>query len=465
MGKLRLIVLCAGVIFLNDMSATETFSLDTLLEGIRSEYQSEKIEDSRRIENFALAKSDQEAALNDIKVILSEQEDKAQRLEQTFNKNDKALINLESALTTRMGTLKELLGTVQQTISATQGQFESSITQVEFPDRIKMLEDLGMKVASTTQLISVDELENLWFELQREMTESSKVKMLSATILNERGMEEKTLIERVGLFNLISEDRYLTFNPLSQKISVLERQPGGKHLSYLEKFYERTNGYSQFSIDPTRGQVLELLNRMPYISDRIGQGGLIGYIIIFLGTVGVLLGINRFVSLAKMKRDIHLQIASPRLIETNPMGRILIAYEDCRDADAETVELKLTEALLHEIPFIKKRLIFLKTIAVVAPLLGLLGTVTGMIITFQSITLFGTGDPKLMAGGISQALVTTALGLITAIPILLAHTMLATRVSAISHLLEEAVTSPIASHAIPKINHLGTSTDESIIKP
>ena len=164
-----------------------------------------------------------------------------------------------------MGTLKELLGTVQQTISATQGQFERSITQVEFPDRIKMLEDLGMKVASTTQLISVDELENLWFELQREMTESSKVKMLSATILNERGMEEKTLIERVGLFNLISEDRYLTFNPLSQKISVLERQPGGKHLSYLEKFYERTNGYSQFSIDPTRGQVLELLNRMPYI--------------------------------------------------------------------------------------------------------------------------------------------------------------------------------------------------------
>ena len=202
------------------MSATETFSLDTLLEGIRSEYQSEKIEDSRRIENFALAKSDQEAALNDIKVILSEQEDKAQRLEQTFNKNDKALINLESALTTRMGTLKELLGTVQQTISATQGQFESSITQVEFPDRIKMLEDLGIKVASTTQLISVDELENLWFELQREMTESSKIKMLSATILNERGMEEKTLIQRVGLFNLISEDRYLTFNPLSQKISV-----------------------------------------------------------------------------------------------------------------------------------------------------------------------------------------------------------------------------------------------------
>jgi biopolymer transport protein ExbB len=230
----------------------------------------------------------------------------------------------------------------------------------------------------------------------------------------------------------------------------LEQQPIGKHLDHLEKFYEGTDEYEQFSIDPTRGQVLELINRMPYLSDRIGQGGLIGYIIIFLGLVGVLIGIDRFVSLAKMKQDITTQIASPQVIDSNPMGRILVAYEDCRDADSETVELKLSEALLYEIPFIKKRLVFLKTIAVVAPLLGLLGTVTGMIITFQSITLFGTGDPKLMAGGISQALVTTALGLTTAIPILLAHTMLGTRVSAISQLLEEAVTSIIASHTIPK---------------
>lgn len=465
MSKLKLIVLCAGVFLLNDISVAETFSLDTLLEGIRSEHQSEKIQDSRRIENFLLAKSDAEAALEDIKVSLSEQENKAQTLEQTFNENDEAINNLESALVTRMGTLKELLGTIQQTVSATQSQFETSITQIEFPDRIKTLENLGMKVASTKQLISVNELETLWFELQREMTESSKIKMFSTTVLNERGMKEKMLIKRVGLFNLISEDRYLTFNPLSQKVSVLGRQPVGKHISYLEKFYGQTDDYEQFSVDPTRGQVLELLNRMPYLSDRIGQGGLIGYIIIFLGLIGVLLTVNRFVSLAKMKRDILFQIANPELVESNPMGRILIAYEDCRDADAETVELKLGEAVLHEIPFIKKRLVFLKTIAVVAPLLGLLGTVTGMIITFQSITLFGTGDPKLMAGGISQALVTTALGLIIAIPILLAHTMLGTRVSAVSHLLEEAVSSLIASHASPKINHLGTSTDESIIKP
>jgi biopolymer transport protein ExbB len=453
-NKLKLIIFCAGVFFLYDISATETFSLGTLLESIKSEHQSERIRDIHRIENFEIEKKDHEAELKNIQLILAKEEKKAQSLEQTFNKNDKTIINLESALITRMGTLKELLGTIQQTTSATQAQFENSITQIEFPDRMKMLEDLRIKVASTKQLVSLNELENLWFELQREMTESSKIKMFSATVLNERGMEEKALIKRVGLFNLISEKKYLTYNPLSQKINILERQPTAKHLRYLEKFYGSTDSYEQFSIDPTRGQVLELLDRMPYLSDRVGQGGLIGYIIILLGLVGVLLGIDRFVS----------QITNPRPKTSNPLGRILTTYKSCRDADSETVELKLSEALLREIPVIKKRLVFLKTIAVVAPLLGLLGTVTGMIITFQSITLFGTGDPKLMASGISQALVTTALGLITAIPILLAHTMLGTRVSAISHLLEETVTSLIASHTMSKINHAGTSTDESVIK-
>lgn len=464
MNKLKLILFCVGVFFLNDIPATETFSLGTLLKSIKSEHQSERIQNIHRVEIFEIEKKEHEVALKNIKLILAEEEKKARRLEQTFNKNDKTIVNLESALITRMGTLKELSGTVQQTASATQAQFENSITQIEFPDRIKMLEDLRIKVASTKQLVSLNELENLWFELQREMTESSKIKMFSATVLNERGMEEKALIKRVGLFNLINKNSYLTYNPVSQKINILERQPIAKHLRYLEKFYESTDSYEQFSIDPTRGQVLELLDRMPFLSDRVGQGGLIGYIIILLGLVGVLLGINRFVALRKMKQDVIFQITNPRLNTSNPMGRILTAYENCRDADSETVELKLSEALLREIPVLKKRLVFLKTIAVVAPLLGLLGTVTGMIITFQSITLFGTGDPKLMAGGISQALVTTALGLITAIPILLAHTMLGTRVSAISHLLEETVTSLIASHTMSKINHAGTSTDESVIK-
>ena len=82
-----------------------------------------------------------------------------------------------------------------------------------------------------------------------------------------------------------------------------------------------------------------------------------------------------------------------------------------------------------------------------ATLLGLLGTVTGMIATFQSITLFGTGDPKLMAGGISQALITTVLGLIAAIPLLLLHNFVATRSKDLVQILEERSAGMVASRA------------------
>jgi len=89
-------------------------------------------------------------------------------------------------------------------------------------------------------------------------------------------------------------------------------------------------------------------------------------------------------------------------------------------------------------------LMFLKIIAVVAPLLGLLGTVTGMIITFQAITLFGTGDPKLMAGGISTALVTTVQGLCVAIPTVLLHTLVASRARRLNQILEEQAAGMVA---------------------
>lgn len=113
----------------------------------------------------------------------------------------------------------------------------------------------------------------------------------------------------------------------------------------------------------------------------------------------------------------------------------------------ETLELKLDDAVLREIPALEVRLVWLKILAAVAPLLGLLGTVTGMILTFQQITLFGTGDPKLMAGGISQALVTTVLGLIVAIPMVLLHAMLNARSKGLIQVLEEESAGLIAEQS------------------
>jgi biopolymer transport protein ExbB len=107
-----------------------------------------------------------------------------------------------------------------------------------------------------------------------------------------------------------------------------------------------------------------------------------------------------------------------------PVVRVIRAGLEARRESRETLESVLQEAILRELPQVQKGIAMLAVLGAVAPLLGLLGTVTGMIDTFRVITLFGTSDPKLMSGGISEALVTTELGLAVAIPIMLLHTYL-----------------------------------------
>jgi biopolymer transport protein ExbB len=129
------------------------------------------------------------------------------------------------------------------------------------------------------------------------------------------------------------------------------------------------------------------------------------------------------------------------------LGRVLAAYESNQGADTETVELKLSEAALKEMPGLTKGLLFIKVVAAVAPLMGLLGTVTGMIKTFQVITLYGAGDPKMMAGGISQALMTTVLGLVVAIPMVLLHTVVSGQSRKIINILQSQSAGIVARHS------------------
>ena len=126
---------------------------------------------------------------------------------------------------------------------------------------------------------------------------------------------------------------------------------------------------------------------------------------------------------------------------------MLAVYHENRDIDEETLQLKLDEAILKEQPALQARIAFIKIISMVAPLLGLLGTVIGMIVTFQAITLFGTGDPKTMAGGISQAFITTVLGLVVAIPTVLLHSIVQSRSTGVMHILTEQSAGLIAEHA------------------
>ena len=187
---------------------------------------------------------------------------------------------------------------------------------------------------------------------------------------------------------------------------------------------------------------------MPTIEERVNQGGTPGYVIIALGIVALLLSLERFTTLSMVGAGVSKQAANPGTANTrNPLGRVLQVYHDNKDIESETLQLKLDEAILKEQPAIQARIAFIKIISMVAPLLGLLGTVIGMIVTFQAITLFGTGDPKTMAGGISQALITTVLGLTVAIPTVLLHSIVDSRAKSILHVLTEQSAGLVAEHA------------------
>jgi biopolymer transport protein ExbB len=136
-------------------------------------------------------------------------------------------------------------------------------------------------------------------------------------------------------------------------------------------------------------------------------------------------------------RKVESQKKNSRPDPGNPLGRILAVASDNPDVDREQLELMLDEAVLRESGKLESLVWLVRIVSVVAPLMGLLGTVTGMIRTFQSITLFGAGDPRMMAGGISEALVTTMLGLVTAIPLVLLHAALANNTKKIVDTLDE----------------------------
>jgi biopolymer transport protein ExbB len=302
-------------------------------------------------------------------------------------------------------------------------------------------------MGQSNRLASMEEIERLWFELQREMTESGKVVTFPTTVVNDQGEEQTRDVTRIGVFNAVSDGKYLEFIPETTRLVELQRQPQGRYLKRVDALESADSGLVAVGVDPTRGQLLGLLVQSPSLTERIAQGKEVGYVIIALGIIGVLIAIWRLLALSATSAAVNKQAKNPKQVGNNPLGRVFKVYEDNPTADVESLELKLGEAILKETPKFNMMLPLLKIISVVAPLLGLLGTVTGMIITFQAITLYGAGDPKLMAGGISTALVTTVLGLVVAIPTVFLHTLVQSRARRLTQILQEEAAGLLAERA------------------
>jgi biopolymer transport protein ExbB len=419
--------------------ANEAKTLDELLELIQSAKISETAEYRNREAEFKRDQRKQSQLLSSAKNTKAAEERRSDRLEQIIRDNDIKLAALREQRDKRLGSLKELFGHLTGAAGDIRAKLNQSIVSAQIPGRTDFLDELIDKMSSDTRLPSIEDIEKLWYEQQREMVESGRVVKFNRSVLRANGQPEEMEVVRVGTYNLLADGMYLEYSPESGLVSELTRQPSG-YSGGAEDLQDASSGFTKVGLDPTGplgGGLLAALINAPTMVERWHFGGIVGYVITAVFAFAIALAVWRFFVLFGMSKAVKAQLQTQVADDSNPLGRVLKVAADNPGLDAESLELKLHEAVLKERPSIESGLNLLKIIAMVAPLLGLLGTVTGMIITFQMITLFGAGDPKAMAGGISQALITTVLGLVVAIPTVLMHTLVNGKAQGILHVLEE----------------------------
>ena len=442
MNRILMLMLCLCLTVpavAQDSGSDRQASLGELLELVRQGKARDATEQRERLETFIEERNQQDQRLEERRARLAELQNEVESMENRFDENETKIAELQQRLDERSGDLKELFGVLQQVGGDVRSTLKASPTSSQYPGRGEFLQALIEKAGSSSRLPSIRELEEFWYRMQEEMVASGEIERYSAEVVDDSGTKGEREVVRVGTFNVLDGDgRYLNWESNTGNLVELPSQPAGRYVSAASQFVNAESGEREdFWLDPSGGSLLSLLLQTPDLRERIDQGGMIGYIILALGGFALLLTLERLISLGIVTMKVNRQARSSEPDPNNPLGRVMQVYQQNRHKDSETLELKLSESIAQESPKLTRFLAVLKIIAVVAPLLGLLGTVTGMINTFQAITLFGTGDPKLMAGGISQALVTTVMGLAVAIPTVLLHTVVQGRSKRLSQLLEE----------------------------
>ena len=412
-------------------------TLEELLEQTKNARAREAQANAAREQQFKANRDQQARLLAQAEQERAAAEARSAQLSAQYDANEKAITDLETQLRDRSGNLGELFGVTRQVAGDTATVMQQSIISAQYPDREEFLRTL----AAARELPSTVELERLWYELQREMTESGRVARLKTKIVQPSGESTEAEIVRVGPFVAISDGQYLSYLPSQKSLTVLTRQPPSSFTNTAEDLEEAQDGVVRTTIDPSRGVLLALYVERPGVWERIEKGEFVGYVIIVVGLLGAIAAAYQFLYLIFVRLAVRRQLRQlDQPLDDNPLGRVLLSFkgDPARiEEQAEVAELRISEAVLREVPRLERFQAFLRLAVAAGPLLGLIGTVIGMIITFQSITESGSSDPKLMANGIGQAMIATVLGLGIAIPLLFMNAGLASLSRSVVQILDE----------------------------
>ncbi len=422
-------------------------TLDELARMVREAAVIENRINKEREDRFVSERNRRNQLLAEAQHDLANENSRSDRLRAEYDQNERTLAELETTLAERMGNLGELFGVARQAAGEVQATLDDSMVKAQMPGRTGFLSDLAQR----RELPTVPELRNLWSAIVTEIAESGRVVKFTASVERAKGQKEDLEVVRLGVFNAVSGGLFLDWDTSKSRENLIElaRQPAGRFSAMADELQSAGgDDIVPMAVDFTRGQILRAVVQSKTPFERVREdGGPVGYVILGIGLFGLMLCLWKALSLYSAGSRMSLQMKTGTADTSNPLGRVLAVYEENPETDVETLELKLDEAILRETAPIETGLHFIKVLYVVAPLLGLLGTVVGMIATFQMITLFGTGDPRMMAGGISTALVTTVLGLVVAIPLTLIHSFLQGRARILIQVLEEQAAGMIARFA------------------
>jgi biopolymer transport protein ExbB len=425
------------------VAAQQITNLDQLLESVRQTQRQQRELNAQRERDFLRDNKNQKELIARAKTEFERRQQENQPLFAVTEKNKGEITALEAQLKALVQEMGDLSSTYHEFAGDFSAVMQDSMITAQFPERSEALRDLAAGDAQPT----IDEIEALWLFLQQEMTEAGKVLTFETPVVVADGTAQSRTVLRVGPFSAYADGDFLRYVPETGELLLLSRQPTTRLRDEAREFAER-DGVAPITVDPTRGSLLGMLAYTPSLRERIEQGGSIGLIILFLGAFGLLLTFWRTLYLGVVYLRMQSQLRNVgKPSQGNPLGRVLTAVEGVSLDEEELLQLKLDEAVLAEVPALERGNGLIKLLAATSPLLGLLGTVTGMILTFQAISLFGTGDPKLMAGGISQALVTTVLGLVVAIPLLFGHSLINTMARSMIQRLDEQCAGVLARSA------------------
>ena len=365
-----------------------------------------------------------------------------------YNANELRLVELNKRMKDQLGQLGlgEVFGLARQVAGDTAPLLQQSMTTAQLGDAARVAALRTMTDADTA--LGAAELERLWTEMLREMTMSGQVARFPAKVAQPNGGQSEQEVVRVGVFTATAGADYLTFAPELGAFVRLSRQPPAALRDLASGLAAARDGYPLAVVDPSRGALLSLYVERPNWMERVHLGGEVTYVIIAVGALGLLLWAVQFVYLVIARVAVWSQLRNlDKLSKWNPLGRVLLAFKgdaSTIEQDADIAELRISEAVLREVPKLERFQAFLRLAVAAGPLLGLIGTVIGMIITFQAITESGSSDPKLMANGIGQAMIATVAGLGVAIPLLFGNAILSTLSRAVVQVLDEQSTGLLA---------------------